>query len=456
MGNQSCTLVIRTEKQYYSAGEVCSGRIYVSVNDQNGIVCNTLNLFFSGKELGRVHYTMEEEIRENGNRRTHSRDHYESNEIQLINFDVPVYTPSAGHFNPGQYEFPFQFQVPANIPSSMRCIDGSSHCEVRYELKAYLRKAQSGGINLNPFHSDTISSKSEHMVIVGNDHSRSMLLSRQQRIHFPSETHKINYWCCINKGHMHLSAQMDCGDTLVPNQPYSLSFNLSNQSTTNVKTITMEVVEQVTWKPLYREEKYTKSVVTLSKDGSSYNNQRGEVSSPHNEHVSLSHGQNDSNNFTFSLPVRVRDSYHGRMIVVSHFVRVKVMTGCCITSPETSVDVFVIRPSELFSNSTVNGGTGSGVPLASVVSSSPPIDLPPPTATVLDNTDGVVVDAVTLPSDWSPHTADLVVLPVATVIGVTEVDINVNTQKTNESSHQPSEYAQYPNATAPPKGSSYT
>jgi len=126
-------------------------------------------------------------------------------------------------------------------------------------------------------------------------------------------------------------------------------------------------------------------------------------------YVSLSPtSRRDTDGVTLRIPNGSRDSYVGRMIQVEHFIRVKVVTrGCCVSNPETTLDINVSRPSQLFT------------------SSSPDAPTPFPSAPFMDE-DEIVVEATVLPPDWTPQTSDTVTLPMANVISSTPVEGSAN------------------------------
>ena len=424
MGNNNCTLVIRTEQQLYNSGDVCNGTVYLSVNDPRGIPCRSLHVQFTGIESAVVHYTSHSNDNQNGR-----QDHYERNQEFLINLDHVIQTPINGCFAQGQYEFPFQLVVPGNLPSSMRCRNRESYCEIRYDFKAYLQKS---GISINPFNTNNsiFSSEQQCIAICGNNTApgtqpQSHLYAKQ--ISFPSETHRINNCCFFNRGHMTLQAQLD-SDTLIPNTPYTLAFNLRNKSSTAVESVVMDLVESISWRPRFREKNERCTLTSECIEGRVVQQWRGVdhrnavfVSEPYEEYASLpssapsapagddSYTDNDNDNdnaspqsqsqrFTLITPPSARDTYSGRFIQVQHFVRVKVITQeCCNTNPETSVHVKIVRPPSSTGASRLN------------------IVMQPSAPSFYSEV--VVADAMTLPANWSPLTADLVALPIATVIG---------------------------------------
>jgi hypothetical protein len=456
MGNNNCTLGIRTEQQSYAAGSQCNGRIYLSVN-QDFIPCHALRLHFKGFETAVVH---------------HDDDNYDRNTCVVIEQDHVLH-PCTSHMNitshgaaavaaaafesakqrsseagfyRGQYEFPFQFVVPHDLPSSMHCRQGQSKCEIRYELRAYLQRSggstsTGGGMSIiNPFQKN-YSSQKITLTIYGNPNQSAVGLSLSAGassssipapIHFPTEINRINFWCCFNRGHMHLEAQLQPEQsnatsqvadfnahlpTLQPNTPYTLTYHASNQSTVAIESIRMELVEVVSWKPRWKEEKCQTEIVRQSMDGWVLGSQGAGTTggggyvpvspSPSAHTGGTTRMEGRQQEFRLIVPNTARDTCNGRMIQVHHFLRIKLMTACCITAPKSSIDVQIVH---LLSSSSMDMGIEMMSPSAPLMDS-----------TSFDEHDAVVAEATTLPGDWSPQTADVIALPVATaVVGVSE------------------------------------
>lgn len=73
-----------------------------------------------------------------------------------------------------------------------------------------------------------------------------------------------------------------------------------------------------------------------------------------------------------------------------------------------------------------------------------------PSESLMDGDEPIIVEAITLPDDWSPHTADMVSLPVATVVGVSN-ESNEGAAHTAVAWAEDVTYPVLP--TAPPKNS---
>lgn len=482
MGNNNCTLVINTDRQNYTAGETCKGTVYVSVS-KNFVQCHSLRVRLKGYESAvvNVHVPDTNHNRHSPNhhgnhgRHSHSFDHndsfdtdrFESSETVLIHQDhilhncLPSMHGQGAGLHEGQYEFPFEFVVPHQLPSTLYYKQGQSHCEVRYEVSAYLQLAVSSS-NMNPFQRKKYSSKDLRLVIRGNN-SMNMINGGgcypmqmpggptsfdnkvPSPVYFPTETERINFWCCFNRGQIRLDAQLSMDEhssssneihamhfnstggspTLVPNKAYILSYSISNDSTAVIKSIQMELIQTVTWRAEHEEKKDQKEILKKSMDGKTLGSQvqnglnaAGGLNSGGSDYVPISppHDTNSRTNendytlgqptFKFMVPKDAIDTYTGNTIQVQHFLRVKICTVCCMTSPESSLDVHIAHVSAPPALSTEFGGDNTSGTVEI---------MPPPSAPPMDTSSQSAIPTVfTLPPDWSPQTAEVVALPIAT------------------------------------------
>ena len=441
MGNSSYTLAIQTEETNYSAGDLVNGRVYLSVNEPS-IDCQALIIHFHGQEHATVHY-------DSTDRGDNSCDQYETHKETILdeNYTIHSFASSNNQIPRGQYEFPFQMQIPNDLPSSMHCRRDKSRCEVRYNLSAVIQKPSLGREGWNPFR-DRLSSKPIVLGIYRNPNMHTGNSIGNKTLHFMSATQRINYWCCINRGFMEVHAQLaknltseenirsDANipvdaytgvATLTPEVQYMVPLIITNQSTTSVKSMKLELIENVKWKPKYREASSCNSIVRQSMNDCTVASWKGTESM-----------------FHFVIPWSARDTYQGRLIEVEHILRIKAVTECCMTQPSTEMRITITRPPFLESDLSMPHHVEGGSML-------PPLDeTDSPSESLMDGDEPIIVEAITLPDDWSPHTADMVSLPVATVVGVSN-ESNEGAAHTAVAWAEDVTYPVLP--TAPPKNS---
>ena len=114
--------VIDTCNYYYLLGKV-----YLNVPTE-GYSASFLKVAVYGTENTCVRYRVKRRMRY----RYASADicSFEANLTQFPSKVVPV----------GQYEYPFELELPNNLPSQLYCADGKSRCSVEYQMSVCLRR----------------------------------------------------------------------------------------------------------------------------------------------------------------------------------------------------------------------------------------------------------------------------------------------------------------------------
>jgi len=412
MGNKACTIAVQTEELSYAAGAKVNGRIYISVNDPNGVAARSLNLCFRGEEKVVIHYTTDEADNRSEHNTKHRHghnnginnlqtDHYERNTSPIFHLDEPIHSTRNGRLPKGQYEFPFQVIVPRFSPSSMRFQSYQSNCQIRYFIQAYLT-SDGGPVHnnmfINPFAQNKFTSTKTSLEITGAQQLNKCV---DGPIDIPLETQPVRKYCCINKGTMTLKSDVE-NDALIPNQTYYLNYGIKNDSTVSIQGVIILLEENIEFRAHHRAEQSKINLIKLYEDGNVIGNYEGEI----NQQLLPSIGR--SRQVNLRIPRSAHSSHSGRLIEIYHRLHIIVKTECCISNPESCIEVSIIeRPTEQLSHYTKQPE-----PSASFMEK----DRPEPSAPFMDDEDDVVVEAMVLPDDWYPVTADVAQLPVATCI----------------------------------------
>jgi hypothetical protein len=243
MGNTPITVGLRTDQDRYSAGSKVTGRVYVSISKEPQPV-QALMLKIVGAEDVVIHHTSSHSgDRHNNDRRhrnsSHSRTehHYERANVTFLQLEYPLHTFPQGRLTPGQYEYPFEIQLPHNMPSTMACHDGESHCDVKYELTATLQKTNSGIFSPNP--------SAQQQVEIASTVPASKAV--QQSRHLPLEQIPVNNCCCHGKGNMALEMKVD-RTAVQPHDTANVEFRCQNQSSVKVIRMCVQIEEIVDWR----------------------------------------------------------------------------------------------------------------------------------------------------------------------------------------------------------------
>ena len=446
MGNAQVTVGLRTEKQTYKAGDRVSGTVYVNV-DRRAHPAQAIALRILGREHSLVHHTTSETRREGHDEQTHHRDHYDESTSDFLHVEYPLQSFATGRLLPGQYEFPFNITLPSNLPSSMSCRQGESHCSVEYLLTATLVKPSSGIGSLHPNAEQKLSIMAipppgEHL------EDSSLLL--------PVDEVPVYSCCCHNKGSMILQTQFS--KTTVQHQDtIDVQFRCSNQSTIQVKTVRIQLEEITEWTAHNRgrSEVVKRILDRREMDASQFpelakrhkRRQRDYFGVPPDHE----HGSDQWRHASIHIPFSARDTYNGQVVKVRHLVSVQLITkGCCNTHPDatTSVQVYQSIPSRSGTASTVPSAPSSlydEYSAAAMVSTEPTATAPPShwdddavshstwnnhvpmtSSAPSELYDGIAAATATaplptaeaqlLPSDWNAQTAEVVTIPMAEAI----------------------------------------
>jgi hypothetical protein len=120
----------------YVAGEIVKGNLQINVSERLKI--NKLNLSLTG--LGKVHWSEKKTISERNGKSSTSRtvtEHHCSNE-QYLNLNMVMLSKIQNdidcYLEVGVQNFPFEFQLPPNLPSSFDHFNG----KIRYSLTALI------------------------------------------------------------------------------------------------------------------------------------------------------------------------------------------------------------------------------------------------------------------------------------------------------------------------------
>ncbi len=122
----STTAFVQLENEVVYAGSEVRGRVYLNLTSE--VSATAFLLEVRGKEATTVHYTRSSGSGKN-RKTTH---HYARASRELLRIDIQLTSCPSAKIGPGQFEFPFRFDLPATLPTTMSCRRGRSHCHVAY------------------------------------------------------------------------------------------------------------------------------------------------------------------------------------------------------------------------------------------------------------------------------------------------------------------------------------
>jgi len=426
MGNSPITIGVETDKASYGAGSTLRGKVYLSISSRQstGVAAEVLQLRLVGKESAVVHHTSSSDGDTN--------NHYERASHTFFQVDYPLYTFINQRAPSGQYEYPFQFNLPHNLPSTMKAKDGQSTCEVEYELVATLVQPGGGGI----FSSHPNSKKTIEVWATTTEPADSS-------VQHPADDIPVNgCCCCCPKGSMTLEACVS--KTIVQhNDPIQVQYRCRNNSSMDVHAVKIQLEQVIEWTCNARSKKLTKILDRLEFDADRY--PELDATAPRSSVCCIGGGPvrysllsstplpPEFHTGQLRVPEGACDTYRGSAISVKHVLSVVlVSSGCCSSNPESATSMQVVKA---FSGSNNSIGFDDGkiiepsTATATAVAPSAPSDL-------LDNTntaaaapvfaqpssstsnhqfemEPVVAEAHVLPPDWNAQTAQVVEIPMA-------------------------------------------
>ncbi|KAL7576112.1 hypothetical protein ACA910_000889 [Epithemia clementina (nom. ined.)] len=349
MGKAKIDIVL---EQHVQAGSWMKG--YVLMNIEGGSVrANALKLTFRGHEHTEIVYQeTEDEEDENSNRRTRTVNRTETSKRSLIDVNLPVgdtghknssltFIDNSGNIRPGQYQIPFEVEVPKFLPGSM-VFESScgSRCSVLYELEAVLKGS---GVLWN-----------YHKAIPVQVLAKPMdALPPSPHIAAPVNE-RVNICCCFNKGSVSLGGKVD-ETRLSAGSRCCVSLSCRNYSTADTERVEARLRQNITWKASGRSKTSSENLVTVQFPSMLDNIRRRHVTGGHDQsHELLVRDEmqdmfreiNDgSHSGIIIIPPTVLDTYSGHLIMVSHRIELEVKTGCCISDPSIYIPIWIGQPS---------------------------------------------------------------------------------------------------------------
>jgi len=382
---------IQLDRFTYKSGSELTGRVFLSVSDSaEGIPISStgVTLAIVGEEYNGI-------VVRGQNPQTKAPVNEVDEVHPFLRIEVPL-TAFQSKCIPstGQYEYPFQWTIPALLPSSMACQYINVHCGIRYKITAFLNQPAARHISeYTATQFFKISAEGQHKAA-----TTGIVVVEPEYIPV--------HVCCFNKGSMMLG--FDISSTNVsPNSTLEVGIVGTNASFVDVHYLKAELFEAVECPFPYDNghNKYTMRRLLAERKFGPNEHWAPIINTPRlsymdqvqvtEETVGRVHG-------VLRLPSDARDTYQGSFIVVSHSLVVTAVTSgaCFVTSPSTFIPVRMGRQeASIDDDDTV--GLHQGAPIGGnlcELQDDPPME-----------------SAQFLPAGWSPHEADVVFIPASTV-----------------------------------------
>ena len=115
------TAFVQLENELVYAGSEVRGRVYLSLPSE--VSATAFLLEVRGKEATAISYKLP--AKDSGYALARAS-------CELLRIDIQLTSCPSSKIGPGQFEFPFRFDLPATLPTTMSCRRGRSHCHVAY------------------------------------------------------------------------------------------------------------------------------------------------------------------------------------------------------------------------------------------------------------------------------------------------------------------------------------
>lgn len=368
---------------HYIAGTSVNGTVYVTAPEGAQAENIRLRVYFTGKEDVCVQYH-ETNYYTDSQGHTQSRQvtryAYAKRDICRMFIDVTgSATSKLNNFEKGNYAFPFSFQLPATLPTSMNHSGDGGRCSIVYKVKAEIEgrwKTKSNEIQI---------------VIVATPPDSAPV----PNLVTPT-TERIKTCCCFDRGSITFGASLD--DTRIGNgEEIKIDMGCKNESASEITFVKAEILEYVTWSAgahrnrtarVIAGKEFQKTDLMAKKEKNEMQiiraqEKNGVRSRGGNDELyrEIYEMLNDGKNATIlSVPWSIHHDYAGLCIQVSHMVTLTIKTPCCSGNPSRSVLLNVVSPKiveqALLKYSSGLAHSASPLEAASGVAPSAPL-LPP-------------------------------------------------------------------------------
>ncbi len=254
----------------------------------------------------------------------------------------------------GQYAYPFEFQLPGRLPSSMDhvSVGTGQYCNIGYKVKVEGRGKWKNAKTEKQFQ---ILSKPPSSAPVP--------------ISIAPVTSNIMTCLCIPKGRFTFAARVD-DSRIAEGETMTVNFACKNETPTGIEIASAQIKQTIY---LHTDSPHLHSLSdivlasanfgldggmeTYNKDDEmkqmkdSYNGPGMIVSAVNNDlfRELLATLKEGTNQVSFTIPKNVCQTYNGQLFAVCHTLKIKVKTPYFSTNPEARVDIQIVTPADIFS-----------------------------------------------------------------------------------------------------------
>eukprot|EP00039_Didymoeca_costata_P000549 m.46114 g.46114 ORF g.46114 m.46114 type:complete len:433 (-) comp10336_c0_seq1:81-1379(-) len=225
---------VQTDKPTYFVGDQVHGTIYL--NCLTTFPCRGLHITLEGEE--KTHWIdihTETRWRDGPNGREsyeHREERPRHGRREFFCVKVPVYN-FAGQVMPGQYSFPFSFQLPPGLPGIIEARLGNNN-----QTRGSIYYTVTGECDIAGFLVNTEIKHSQNIVVLQRlQGAITNTMNEAQE--------SVTCCCCVNKGSAHLKAHLD-KNAYAPGEIVNILCNIENNSEEGFNKVRVELVRSLT------------------------------------------------------------------------------------------------------------------------------------------------------------------------------------------------------------------
>lgn len=322
------TLFVKFDSPHIISGTAVTGRVLLMVN-QEDVSCESIGCHVLGQECTEVHYT--ETVGSGDNRRVEHRVAHQR--VNFMDVKFLLATVPSHSIKRGQYEYPFQFVIPAGAPASMHADNGQDDCDVVYSMEVWLNRP--GFLRWDIKHKSILT-------VLNPPKSNSKV-----PLYIEPYQEKLFSCCCFRRGDILLGASVD-SSVLSAGGNVNVKYAVHNLSTVRVKAIELSLTENLAFRAhghhSHRNTRLCYIRIEADKCGLDLTPLSGDKNQVQPDMMDLLRKLSqqlfsDLCKVSFSVPGTAKNSYRGTLITISHTMSIRVITTFGTANPAIMRDV---------------------------------------------------------------------------------------------------------------------
>lgn len=299
LSNAQCQIALR--EQTVTAGTMCVG--YIQLNITAPIKCEQILIDLKGEAYTTVGYSSGSGKRR---RRRTARENSVLYTLRMIAAQYPN-----GTAPPGQYQIPFQFEVPKNAPASFILpTTGRNSARITHSVAVSVQvKGKVYYVQACPF-----------QVLSPLNHAVNAMMIEDVR--------QVSFCCCFAKGNVSLAARTD-KNAYASNEIANIIYEVSNNSSQKITSVNVELVRAMTYRARGHGSWSNAKVVQLRCGSIEANSGFGSKASPPSPALQVQ----------MQIPMVEFSTCETPTISTRYVLRLQAMTGSCISNPKVEIPV---------------------------------------------------------------------------------------------------------------------